>query len=73
MSLKIVIAAVTAATFSLAFAQSTPPAPASDPAVGAGQRNVLAGQSVQQRGEHVGMRGGRNVTVPDGLTVSSSA
>lgn len=40
MSLKIVIAAVTAATFSLAFAQGTPPAPASDPAVGSGQTST---------------------------------
>ncbi|MEJ5991109.1 hypothetical protein WG902_13995 [Ramlibacter sp. PS3R-8] len=40
MSFKIVIAAVTAATFSLAFAQGTPPKPASDPATGAGQRST---------------------------------
>ncbi|MCC2633282.1 MAG: hypothetical protein K0S48_1168 [Ramlibacter sp.] len=40
MSLKIVIAAVTAATFSLAFAQGTPPTPASNPAVGKGQTST---------------------------------
>ena len=37
---KILAAAVAAATFGLAFAQGTPPAPASDPAVGAGQRST---------------------------------
>lgn len=37
---KILAAAVAAATFSLAFAQGTPPAPATDPAVGAGQRST---------------------------------
>lgn len=38
-SLKILTAAIAAATFSLAFAQGTPPRPATDPAVGAGQRS----------------------------------
>jgi hypothetical protein len=37
---KNLAAAVAAATFSLAFAQGTPPAPATDPAVGAGQRST---------------------------------
>jgi hypothetical protein len=35
-----ILAAAAAATFSLAFAQGTPPAPATDPAVGAGQRST---------------------------------
>jgi hypothetical protein len=39
-SLKILTAAAAAATFSLAFAQGTPPTPATDPAVGAGQRST---------------------------------
>jgi hypothetical protein len=39
-SLKILAAAVAAATVSLAFAQGTPPRPAADPAVGAGQRST---------------------------------
>lgn len=39
-SLKILAAVAAATTFSLAFAQSTPPQPASNPAVGAGQRST---------------------------------
>jgi hypothetical protein len=39
-SLKILAAAVAAATFSLAFAQGTPPTPSKDPATGAGQRST---------------------------------
>ena len=39
-SLKFLAAAVVAATASLAFAQSTPPQPATNPAVGAGQRST---------------------------------
>jgi hypothetical protein len=39
-SLKILAAVAAAATFSLAFAQGTPPRPATDPAVGAGQRST---------------------------------
>ena len=39
-SLKILAAAVAAATVSLAMAQGTPPRPASDPAVGAGQQST---------------------------------
>lgn len=39
-SLKILTAAIAAATVSLAFAQGTPPRPAADPAVGAGQRST---------------------------------
>jgi hypothetical protein len=39
-SLKILTATVAVATFSLAFAQGTPPRPATDPAVGAGQRST---------------------------------
>ena len=38
-SLKILTAAIAAATFSLAFAQGTPPRPATDAATGAGQRS----------------------------------
>ena len=38
-TLKILAAAVAAATVGLAFAQGTPPRPAADPAVGAGQRS----------------------------------
>jgi len=38
-SLKILTAALAATTVSLAFAQGTPPRPAADPAVGAGQRS----------------------------------
>lgn len=41
-SLKILAAVAAAATVSLAFAQGTPPQPASDPAVGAGQRSTQA-------------------------------
>lgn len=37
---KILVAAMAAATFGLAFAQGTPPRPATDPAVGAGQRST---------------------------------
>lgn len=39
-SLKILTAVAAAATFSLAFAQGTPPQQATDPAVGAGQRST---------------------------------
>ena len=39
-SLKILAAAVAAATFGLAYAQTAPPQPASNPAVGAGQRST---------------------------------
>ncbi|MBE7368531.1 hypothetical protein [Ramlibacter pallidus] len=38
-SLKILTAVAAAATFSLAFAQGTPPQPASNPAVGQGQQS----------------------------------
>ena len=37
---KFLAAAIAAATVSLAFAQGTPPRPATDPAVGAGQRST---------------------------------
>lgn len=39
-SLKILAAVAAATTVSLAFAQGTPPQPASNPAVGAGQRST---------------------------------
>jgi hypothetical protein len=39
-TIKILTAAIAAATFGLAFAQGTPPRPATDPAVGAGQRST---------------------------------
>lgn len=39
-SLKILTAVAAATTFSLAFAQGTPPQQATDPAVGAGQRST---------------------------------
>lgn len=39
-SLKILAAAIAATTVSFAMAQGTPPKPASDPAVGAGQRST---------------------------------
>jgi hypothetical protein len=40
-SLKILIAAIAAATFSLAFAQGTPPKPAPNAATGEGQRSTM--------------------------------
>ena len=39
-SLKILTAAIAAAAFSLAHAQATPPKPATDPAMGAGQQST---------------------------------
>jgi hypothetical protein len=39
-SLKFLTAAVAAASFGLVYAQGTPPQPASDPAVGAGQQST---------------------------------
>lgn len=39
-SLKILVAAVASATVTLAIAQGVPPRPATDPAVGAGQRST---------------------------------
>jgi hypothetical protein len=72
---KILTAAIAAATFSLAFAQGTPPQPAADPAVGAGQRstqNTPMGTTGTPGGSGAMMQGGTSASGAAGATAGGT-